>query len=107
MRSTSHPAGKRATVFASPRTRKTSPIALGVSPRGTLALYRTSQALAAIRGRNYVIPDDIKALVLPVLTHRLTPSLEARLHDRPLREVLAALLEQVPVPVEEVWAPNK
>lgn len=84
-------------------SRQNSAIALGVSPRGTLALYRTSQALAAIRGRNYVIPDDIKALVVPVLAHRLTPSMEARLHDRPIREVLSTLLEQVPVPVEEVW----
>ncbi len=85
-------------------SRQNSAIALGVSPRGTLALYRTSQALAAIRGRNYVIPDDIKALVVPVLAHRLTPSMEARLHDRPIREVLSTLLAQVPVPVEEVWA---
>ncbi len=85
-------------------SRQNSAIALGVSPRGTLALYRTSQALAAIRGRNYVIPDDIKALVVPVLAHRLTPSMEARLHDRPIREVLSTLVEQVPVPVEEVWA---
>lgn len=85
-------------------SRHNSAIALGVSPRGTLALYRTSQALAAIRGRAYVIPDDIKALVLPVLAHRLTLSMEARLHDRPILEVLSTLLEQVPVPVEEVWA---
>ncbi|MFN8490528.1 MAG: MoxR family ATPase [Caldilineaceae bacterium] len=84
-------------------SRQNSAIALGVSPRGTLALYRTSQALAAVRGRNYVIPDDIKALVLPVLSHRLTLSMEARLHDRPIREVLSTLVEQVPVPVEEVW----
>lgn len=46
---------------------------LGASPRGSLALYRTSQALAAIRGRNYVIPDDIKTLARPILAHRIIP----------------------------------
>lgn len=85
-------------------SRQNTAIALGISPRGTLALYRTSQALAAIRGRNYVIPDDIKTLAIPVLAHRLSPSMEARLHDRAIGEVLTTLLEQVAVPVEEVWA---
>lgn len=84
-------------------TRKDSAFALGVSPRGSLALYRTAQAAAAISGRAYVIPDDIKRMALPVLAHRLAPSIEARLHSQSPSDRLAALLAQTPVPVEEVW----
>jgi MoxR-like ATPase len=78
-------------------------LALGASPRGSLALYRTSQALAALRGRNFVLPDDIQRLAAPVLAHRLTPSVDARLHGRTPAAILTTLLEQTPVPVEEVW----
>jgi MoxR-like ATPase len=78
-------------------------VELGVSPRGSLALHRTSQALAAIRGRHYVIPDDVKQLAVPVLAHRLILSPDARLRGRTAQEVLNELIEQVPVPVEEVW----
>ncbi len=78
-------------------------IALGVSPRGTLALYHACQALAAIHGRNYVIPDDIKQVVVPVLAHRLVLRPDARLHARTAGQVLADLLAKTPVPVEEVW----
>jgi MoxR-like ATPase len=79
-------------------------VALGVSPRGSLALYHTSQALAAIRGRDYVIPDDVKYLAMPVLAHRLILSPDARLRGRPPEEILSDLIDQVPVTVEEVWA---
>jgi len=90
------------------RTSRSDPaIALGVSPRGSLALYHTSQALAAIRGRDYVIPDDVKYLVLPVLAHRLILSPDARLRGRSPKEVLQGLMEKVTVPVEEVWAPSR
>ena len=86
------------------RTSRQDPaIMLGVSPRGSLALHRTSQALAAIRGRGYVIPDDVKVLVAPVLAHRLILSSDARLRGRSVHEVLNELIERVPVPVEEVW----
>jgi MoxR-like ATPase len=78
-------------------------IQLGASPRASLALYRTSQALAAIYGRAYVIPDDVKRLALPVLTHRLILSSDARLHSQSAQKVLGDLIEGVPVPVEEVW----
>jgi MoxR-like ATPase len=84
-------------------SRSHAALALGVSPRGTLALYRASQALAAIRGRHYVTPDDIKTLATPVLAHRLAPSLDARLHSRSTAEALTTILGQTPVPVEEVW----
>jgi MoxR-like ATPase len=82
-------------------------IALGVSPRGSLALYHTSQALAAIRGRDYVIPDDVKYLALPVLAHRLILSPDARLHGRSPKEVLQSLMDGVAVPVDEVWAQGR
>lgn len=81
-------------------------IQLGASPRASLALYRTSQALAAIHGRAYVIPDDVKRLALPVLTHRLILSSDARLHSQSAQKVLGNLIEGVPVPVEEVWDTN-
>ena len=84
-------------------SRDNSAIRLGVSPRGSLALYRTSQAFAAIQGRDYVIPDDIKNLAVPALAHRLVLSADARLRGRSTQEVLAELVEQTPVPVEEVW----
>ena len=78
-------------------------IALGVSPRGTLALYHACQAMAAIHGRNYVIPDDVKQAAAPVLAHRLILRPDARLHARTAEQVLADLLAQTTVPVEEVW----
>jgi len=77
---------------------------LGVSPRGTLALYRASQALAAVRGRNYVTPDDVQYLALPVLAHRLIPSAQTRLRGRPVKTLFIDLMAQVPVPVEERWS---
>ena len=78
-------------------------IELGVSPRGSMALLYTSQALAAIRGRDYVIPDDVKYLTMPVLTHRLILSPDARLRGRSAEDVLDELIDQVPVTVEEIW----
>lgn len=82
-------------------TRENPAVELGVSPRGTLALYRTAQALAALRGRDYVIPDDVKYLAAPVLTHRLIISSETRLRGRTAEQVVRDIVEQVPVPVEE------
>lgn len=84
-------------------TRDHDGLALGASPRGSLALYRTSQALAAIRNRTYVIPDDIKELAQPVLAHRLIPNVETRLQQRPVAAILQELIDQIPVPVEENW----
>ena len=89
-------------LVAATRTHKS--FALGVSPRGSLAYYRTVQALAAIRGRNYVIPDDIKQMARPVLAHRLAPSIEARLHGQATGDLLMTLVNETPVPVEEVWS---
>ncbi len=79
-------------------------IELGISPRGSLALHRAAQALAAVQGRIYAIPDDIKSLALPILAHRILLSPDARLRGRRPEEVLNALVEEIPVPVEEVWS---
>lgn len=79
-------------------------VELGVSPRGSLALHRASQALAAIRGRSFVTPDDIKHLAGPVLAHRLLLSPDARLRGRRNQEVLAGIVADTQVPVEEIWA---
>ena len=82
-------------------TRQHSEIELGASPRATLALYQASQAWAAIHGRDYVLPDDIKALAPAVLTHRLIIAPHAQLRGRRPDEVIAGIVESVPVPVEE------
>jgi len=82
-------------------TREHPAVELGVSPRGTLALYRTSQALAALRGREYVIPDDIKYLSPSVLTHRIIIQPQTRLRGRTAEQVIAEIVDAVPVPVEK------
>jgi MoxR-like ATPase len=79
-------------------TRNHPDVYLGVSPRGSLALYRTSQALAAIRERDYVIPDDVKYLAEPALAHRLIISPAARIKNIDPREVIQDILSSVSVP---------
>jgi len=83
-------------------TREHPSVDLGVSPRGTLALYKTAQALAAIRGRDYVIPDDVKELAPYVLTHRILISPQTRLRGRTPEEVVMEVIDAVPVPVERL-----
>jgi MoxR-like ATPase len=73
---------------------------LGGSPRASLALYRCAQALAALSGRGFVMPDDVKRLAPFVMTHRLIASTQARLRGRAAADVMAELLTSVPVPVE-------
>lgn len=80
-------------------TRKHPAIYLGASPRGSLALFRASQALAFILGRNYVVPDDVKQLVPVTLAHRLILKSEARLGGQTVEGVLTELLKGIPVPV--------
>lgn len=81
-------------------TRSHGDIELGASPRATLALYRTSQALAAIRGRTYVLPDDVKTLAPFVLTHRLIIGAKTRLRGRSPADIIVDVVKTVPVPVE-------
>jgi MoxR-like ATPase len=78
-------------------TRTHPDVYLGASPRGSLALYRAGQALAALAGRDYVIPDDIKALAEAALAHRLIIKTSASMHDIDPRQVVAELLNTVPV----------
>ncbi|HEV8632695.1 MAG TPA: MoxR family ATPase [Chloroflexota bacterium] len=82
-------------------TRAHPAVELGASPRGSLALYRCAQALAAIDGRAYVLPDDVKRLAAAVLGHRLIVAAGARLRGRQLDELLAEIVAAVPVPVED------
>jgi MoxR-like ATPase len=79
-------------------TRKHPDVYLGVSPRGSIALYKTGQARAAILGRDYVIPDDIKALALVTLAHRLIISPSARIKNIDPRAVIQEILDSTPVP---------
>jgi len=79
-------------------TRNHNNIYLGSSPRGSLALYRASQALAAIRGRGYVIPDDVKLLAKPTLAHRIIVTPAARVRAITSTAVLDEILQSVPVP---------
>lgn len=79
-------------------TRKHPDVYLGASPRGSLAIYKTAQALAALLGRDYVIPDDIKSLAQPALAHRLIISPAARMKNIDAAEVIRQILDSVPVP---------
>jgi MoxR-like ATPase len=79
-------------------TRDHNDLALGVSPRGALALQRAGRAYAASHGRDYVVPDDVKLLAGPVLGHRLMLTPEAQLRGVSPDEVLAGILDSVPVP---------
>jgi len=79
-------------------------VLLGASPRGSLALYRAAQSLAAIRGRDYVLPDDVQALITPALSHRLIATSQSRVRGRAVADILAEVTATVPVPVEEQWS---
>src|SRR5689334_8048645 len=85
-------------------TRTQTALDLGASPRGSLALYRTAQAQAAMQGRTMVIPDDVKQMAPYVLPHRLILNPEARLRNRELDGLVLELLAQVPAPVEPTSA---
>jgi MoxR-like ATPase len=79
-------------------TRTSPELRLGASPRATLHLLRAGRARAALDGRDFVIPDDMQALALPVLAHRLLPSAEAVVTRQPPEQVLAAIVDRVPLP---------
>ena len=81
-------------------TRTHEDIALGASPRATMALYHTCQARAAMQGRSFVIPDDIKIMAPHVLVHRLIVNPQTRLRGRTSGDVIREVVDTVPVPVE-------
>jgi MoxR-like ATPase len=82
-------------------TRRHPDVYLGASPRASIMLLRASRALAASDGRDYVTPDDVKALVVPVMAHRLLLSPDATMGGRTSATVLAELMDEVPVPVRD------
>ena len=82
-------------------TRDHQSVELGASPRATLALFRASRALAAIRGRDYVLPDDVQHLAPAVLGHRIMLSAQSRLRGRDTEALVREILDQLPVPVKD------
>jgi MoxR-like ATPase len=93
------PALRRYIVSMADASRKHPDVYLGASPRASIMLLRASRAVAASEGRDYVIPDDVKALVIPVLAHRIIVSADASMNGRTSMSVLTDLVSEVPVPV--------
>ena len=83
-------------------TRDHPDISLGSSPRGSLALFRGAQAMAMIRGRNYALPDDVKELAIPMMSHRIIVSAAARMRGTHARDVISGLVDRIPVPGAQV-----
>ena len=81
-------------------TRDHEMIAMGVSPRGSLALARAAQATAAMAGRDYVLPDDVQAIAIPVLAHRIMPVAQFGLRGLSSESLIAEIVGKVPAPVE-------
>jgi MoxR-like ATPase len=100
------PTVKRYIVEFSRRTRQHSEVYLGASPRGSLTLFRASQARAAIQGRDYVLPDDVKALTEPALAHRVIPGPAARLRDVTAELIVEEIRDKVPVPGGDLTGRN-
>ncbi len=89
---------QRYAVALTSATRQSPELVLGASPRATLHLVRAAKARAALHRRDYVLPDDLRALVQPVLAHRLLPSAEAAVGGRGVATILQGIAAQVPVP---------
>jgi MoxR-like ATPase len=81
-------------------TRRSKEIKLGASPRASLALYKCSRILAALKGREYVVPDDVKSLVHPILEHRIILTSRSYLKQQSVKEVLNDVIKSVEVPTE-------
>jgi MoxR-like ATPase len=88
-------------------TREHPAVTLGASPRGTLALYRACEAYAAMQGRDYVQPDDVKRLAPSVLAHRLLTTTRTRLRGSGSEAIIREIVEATPVPVETLALPHK
>ena len=78
-------------------SRKHEDTSLGASPRGSLGLLRTSQALAFVQGRDFVLPDDVKEMAIPVLAHRIVVGPHARIKGVQGHDVVSLLLDKVPI----------
>jgi MoxR-like ATPase len=95
------PAVQRYAVALTTATRRSPDLLLGASPRSTLHLVRAAKAAAALDGRDYVVPDDVRELAVPVLAHRLLPTVEASMGGRTATTSLQALVDSVPMPSGE------
>jgi MoxR-like ATPase len=89
---------KRYVISIINRTREHADIALGSSPRGTLALVRGAQGMALIRGRDYALPDDVKELAIPMIGHRIIVSASARMRGLEGSDLVEEIVNEVPVP---------
>ncbi|MGA2504273.1 MAG: MoxR family ATPase [Anaerolineales bacterium] len=89
---------KRYSVELTNRTRQNEDVYLGASPRGSLALFRTGQVAAALDGRDYVLPDDIKRMAVPVLAHRIIVGPAARLRELSAEQIVQEIVDTTPVP---------
>jgi MoxR-like ATPase len=81
-------------------TRESTDLRLGASPRATLQLLRTAKAISALEGRDYVLPDDLQALAVPVMAHRIIPTADAQLSRRTTDAIVADLVHRLPIPTE-------
>ena len=86
-------------------SRESADLRLGASPRATLQLLRTARAVAALEGRDYVLPDDLQTLAVPVLAHRIIPTAEAQLGRRTTDAVVADLVHRLPLPTDRQRSP--
>ncbi|GII22062.1 AAA family ATPase [Planosporangium mesophilum] len=86
-------------------TRESPDLRLGASPRATLQLLRTARAVAALEGRDYVLPDDLQSLAVPVLAHRIIPTAEAQLSRRTTDAIVADIVRHLPIPSERQRSP--
>jgi MoxR-like ATPase len=86
-------------------TRESPDLRLGASPRSTLQLLRTARAVAALDGRDYVLPDDLQTLAVPVLAHRIIPTAEAQLGRRTTDAIVADLVHRLPLPTDRQRSP--
>jgi MoxR-like ATPase len=98
------PAVKRYIVEIVEQTRRHPDVYLGASPRGSLTLYRAGQARAAMDGRDYILPDDVKALAVAALGHRVIVGPRARLQNLTSENILEDILEEMPVPEGDLRA---
>ncbi|MDX6327502.1 MAG: MoxR-like ATPase [Nocardioidaceae bacterium] len=92
---------QRYAVALTTATRRSPELLLGASPRATLHLVRAAKAVAAMDGRDFVVPDDLRALAVPVLVHRLLPTVEAAMGGRTARDTLEETIASVPMPAPE------
>jgi MoxR-like ATPase len=86
-------------------TRESAELRLGASPRATLHLVRTARAVSALEGRDYVLPDDMQALAVPVLAHRVIPTAEAQMARRTTDAIISEIVHRLPLPTDRQRSP--